>query len=163
VPEESFDDFAKARDQRQSDAENLAKSTAAEWVILKGFVSQFALDGKDIDGHKFQWFPEPNAERLVLNYSSAMLLTSGWSIGVPHNFRVRVDRRPPGPGQVYVLDEPPVPPKTWSLEPKVERGEFFWVVPEQGWKKSSAALASEIAKAVVEHYDEYKRKYPQAV
>jgi hypothetical protein len=163
VTEESFDDFAKARQLRQRYAETLAENTAAEWVILKGFVSQFALDAKDIDGHRFQWFPEPNAERLVLNYSSATLLNSSWSIGVPQTFRVHIDRRPPGPGQVYVCDEPPVPPKTWSLEPTVERGEFFWVVLELGWKMSSAKLASEIAKAVVEHYDEYKKKHPQAV
>jgi hypothetical protein len=159
---DSFDEFKKKRDQGKSDAESLAKYTGAEWDILKGFVSDFA--GKDVDGHIFEWFAQPYAEMLVLNYASASLLSSRRSLmGIAPKFTVHIDRRPPGPRQVRVEDRSPIPPKTWTLEPRVEHDEFHWTVLETGWKGSSLALADEVAKAVVAYYDEYKKKYPQAV
>jgi hypothetical protein len=156
-----FDDFKNARDQKKQDDEMLSKGTEAEWVILKGFASQFALDGENIDGHNFQWLPEPHAEMLILNHSSATFASSGWSIGVMQNLRIIIGRRPPGVNQVYVSDA--LPSTTWSLEPKVEKGNFSWIVRETNWKGSSSALAAEVAKAVVQYHDEYKKKYPLAV
>ena len=156
-----FDDFKNARDQKKQDDEMLSNGTEAEWVILKGFASQFALDGENIDDHKFQWLPEPHAEMLILNYASATFASSGWSMGVTQNLRIIIGRRPPGLNQVYVSDA--LPSKTWSLEPKVEKGQFSWTVRETNWRGSSSALASEVAKAVVQYHDEYKKKYPLAV
>lgn len=64
---------------------------------------------------------------------------------------------------MYTEQKCSVPSKKWNLEPEVENGEFRWTIRETGWSGSTAALADEIAKAVVEHYDEYKRIFPQAV
>jgi hypothetical protein len=97
----------------------------------------------------------------VLNYSSAMFLDPGWT--TPKKFRVYIDRRPPGPGKMYVEDKSPVPSKRWNLEPRVERGEFCWTIRETGWTGTTKDLADEIAKAVVDHYDQYKAMFPQAV
>jgi hypothetical protein len=44
-----FDDFAKEREQRNSDAEKLASDAIAEWAYLKERAGDFARDGKGID------------------------------------------------------------------------------------------------------------------
>jgi hypothetical protein len=44
-----------------------------------------------------------------------------------------------------------------------ERGEFLWTIRETGWKGSTAELAIEIAKALVAHYDEYRKRFPHAL
>jgi len=63
---------------------------------------------------------------------------------------------------VYI-DESPVPARKWNLEGTVDGGEFIWTIHETGWRGSTTELASEIAKAVVAHYDGYKRAFPQAI
>ena len=156
-----FDDFIDERNQKRGDAEKLASGKVTEWLRLKEFVADLARNGKRVDGHTFRWFADPSGELLVLNYSSATFLRP--SLTMPPKFGIYIDRRPPGPGKMYVEDKSPVPSKRWNLEPEVERGEFLWTIRETGWKGSTAELAIEIAKAVVAHYDEYKRRFPQAV
>jgi len=156
-----FDDFVDDRNQGKKDTEKLANGAGLEWAHLKNLAGNLARTGKNIDGHTFQWFPEPNAELLVLNYSSATFLSPNWTR--PPRFVVRIDRRPPGPGKMYVEDKSPVPSKRWNLELKVERGEFRWTILGAGWTGTTEDLADEIAKAIVEHYDQYKAMFPQAV
>ncbi len=157
----SFDDFIDDRNQRKRDTEELASGAVIEWAHLKDLTGNLARIGKNIDGHRFQWFPEPNDELLVLNYSSATFL--GPSRTTPPKFGVYIDRRPPGPGAMYVEDKSPVPSKRWNLEPQVEHGEFCWTIRETGWTGTTKDLADEIAKAIVAHYDQYKAIFPQAV
>ena len=157
----SFDAFLAKRDQRQSDAEKLASGTSSEWTHLKKLVSNLATTGKIIDGHRFEWLPEPSAELLVLNYSSATFLGPGWK--TPPRFRIYIDRRPAGPGKAYVEEKSPVPSVRWNLEPSVEDGEFYWTIRESGWTGTTNDLANGIAKAVVAHYDQYKAMFPRAI
>ncbi len=156
-----FDDFMDERNQKKGDAENLASGTVAEWLRLKEVVRDIVRNGKQVDGHEFQWFADPSAELLVLNYSSATFL--GPSLTTPPKFGVYIDRRPPGSGKMYTEDKSPVPSRRWNLEPEVERGEFRWTIRETGWKGSTAELAIGVARVLVAHYDEYKRRFPQAV
>jgi hypothetical protein len=157
----SFEDFKKDRDQRKSDSEKLARDAVLEWTHLEERVADFARDGEDIDGHRFQWLAEPNGEMLVLNYSAVTFRGPDWRN--PLRFGIRIDRKPPGPGKMYVEDKSSVPSKKWNLAVTVEDGEFQWTIRENGWRGGTSALATEIVKALVGHYDEYKRIFPQAI
>jgi hypothetical protein len=163
---DDYEDFINKRNQGRSDEEILANDVWAEWGILMGFVSQFAIDHREVDGHPYEWSPEPRGGLLVLGYASALLSRPNPNpVIVPKSvlFTVYINRRPAGPGKVYAEDEPPIPRETWTLEPSVKRGEFLWEVHETGWKGSTKALADEIAKAVVNYYDAYKKKFPLAM
>jgi hypothetical protein len=156
-----FDNFMDERTQKKSDAEKLASRTATEWIRMKEIVADFARSGKRADGHLFQWFADGGAELFVLNYSSATFLAP--TLTMRPKFRICIDRKPPGPGKMYVEDKSPVPSTRWNLEVEVQRGEFLWTIRETGWRGSTEELAIQIAKALVTHYDEYKRRFPQAV
>ena len=139
-PVSDFDNFIEERNQKQGDAEKLATSTVTEWLRLKDLVGDLARNGKHVDGHTFQWFADSSAELPVLKYSSATFL--GPSLTMPPKVGIYIDRRPPGPGKMYVDDKSPVPSKRWNLELEVERGEFLWTIRETGWKGSTAELAN---------------------
>ena len=152
---EIFDDFARGHEQARMTRESLAKETDAEWEILKGEVSKFAIDCKTFNGYPFSWFPEPGAARLVLNDVAAFLLDGGVRDGVPEGYRVRFDRRPPRPGRQFTEDAR-VPATSWLLAPTIEDGEFRWSVSKQVGRKSSAELAEEIAKQLSRHHVAYE-------
>ena len=157
---ENFDDFARKHEDEQKGRERLAKDTPPEWEILKGEVSNFAIDRKTFNSYPFSWLPEPGCAKLILNDVAAFLFDGRVRNGVPEGYRVRFDRRSPGVGRQFT-DDNPVPVKTWSLEPIVEAGEFRWSVPELG-KKSSAELAEEIAKQVSKHHIAYETAFGRA-
>ncbi len=122
---EDFDAFARKRDQELRNREKLVKETKPEWEVLKGLVSQFSLDGKGIDGYRFEWVPDLSGRPLlVLKNVCAILFDAGESGGVPQNCRVRFTRRPAGSGRAYP-DESPLAQETWSLEADILDDEFI--------------------------------------
>jgi len=51
---ESFDSFASKHANDARNRERIRTEAKAEWDILKGFLSQFALDKRDFKGSPFQ-------------------------------------------------------------------------------------------------------------
>jgi hypothetical protein len=159
---ENFDDFSRKRDEERRKQERLVKETKPEWEVLKGLVSQFALDGKGIDGYKFKSVPDLSGRPLlVLNSVSAVLFDRGDRSGVPQDCRVRFSRKPVGSGEDYV-DDSPLAAKTWSLQPDILDDEFVWLVNGQGNRVSSVELAEEIAKELARFHIEYEKSYGRA-
>ena len=158
---DDFDAFSRKRDEERRNQERLAKETKPEWEVLKGLVYQFALDGKGIDGRKFEWVPDLSGRGLLaLSFVSAVLFDGGERNGVPQDCRVRFSRKPAGSGEDYV-DDSPLAPRTWSLEPDILDDEFVWFV-ERGRRLSSAELAEEIAKELARFHIEYEKSYGRA-
>ena len=156
----NFDDFKKKHEQEERDRETIAKETTAEWEILKGEVSKFAIDRKTCNGYPFSWFPEPGCAKLILNDVAAFLFDGRVKNGVPEGYRIRFDRRPPGAGRQFI-DDNPIPVETWSLEPIIEAGNFRWAVAGRG-KQSSAELAEETAKQLSKHHIAYESAFGRA-
>jgi hypothetical protein len=157
-----FDDLERKQKQEQLDKEQLARETMTEWeVALKGFVSEFALNGKGIGSDKFQWQNNPSqrSASLILNNVAATLYDSGEQNGIPQRCGVLIGRKPLGPNQVWADDKSPIEPRKWSLEPTVENGEFLWLVEKLNRKFSSAQLADTIAKQVGECHVAYQKAY----
>src|SRR5450755_8433 len=76
-----FDDFAAKQDQEKLDKDQLVNDAKPEWEVLKGLVSQFALDNKSIGSDKFRWQNNPSqwSASLILGYVAAtsMIVGSG--------------------------------------------------------------------------------------
>jgi hypothetical protein len=90
----AFDDFARRRDEERQTRERLANEIRSEWEILKGFVSQFALDRRSIEGHTFAWVPDLSGRPLlVLNFVSAMLC-GGERVGAQPDYQIIFSRKP---------------------------------------------------------------------
>jgi hypothetical protein len=162
--EEGFDDFARRHAEELQNREGLAKETKPEWHILKSEVSKFALDGKGIEGHKFDWATDLSGlPLLVLNNVSATLIDGGDRNGVPQNCRVIFSRRPPGPNQMYAEEESRVAAKTWHLEPEIRHGQFLWLVRELlGRRLSSSDLSEKIAEELARYHIQYEAAYGHA-
>ena len=157
-----FDDFARKQEQEKLDKDQLVREAMSEWeVALKGFVSEFALNGKGIGPDKFQWQNDPSqrSSSLILNNVAATLYDSGERNGIPQRCGVLIGRKPPGPNQVWADPNNPIEPKRWSLEPTVENGEFVWLVKQLNRRISSAQLADTIAKELGECHIAYQKAY----
>ena len=156
---EGFDDFARKHASDKENRVRLAKETKAEWEILKGLVSQFALDGKGIGSRNFEWVKTLSGRpMLVLGNVAAVLTDDGDKGGVPQNIQVRFTRKPAGSGQVYI-DNSPLDEKAWDLEPEVVKDEFVWFVLARAGRYSAAALAEEIAKKLAQYHIEYEKAF----
>ncbi len=156
---ETFDDFARKHKQEQQDQEQLAKDVGSEWEILKGFVSQFALDNRGVGTDKFQWEPHPELGSVLLVLKDVAAIIDGNALnGVSPQLLIRFDRRCAGPNREWNV-KTPIPAKRWSLKPIVENGEFLWLVEERNLKASSAKLADEIAKELASHHLAYQKAY----
>src|SRR5579863_5557712 len=110
----SFDEFAEGYSRSQENRARLITDATSEWVVLKGFVSQFALDGREFSGRKFEWFPEPHSAFLALNHVAVVLSDRNVGTGAPPVFRVRFDRRPLGPGRLWADERSPLDAFQWS-------------------------------------------------
>src|SRR5579863_702593 len=118
---ESFDEFKHEDSRTQQNRERLTTEVMSEWVVLKGFVSQFAKDGHDFRGQKFEWLPYPHSEFLCLNYVAAALLDRTERIGgASQKYSVRFDRRPLGSGQTWADDKSRLQALEWSMKPAIE-------------------------------------------
>ena len=154
----AFDDFARRRDERQK-RERLANEIRSEWEILKGFVSQFALDPRSIEGHTFGWIPDLSGRPLlVLNFVSAMLC-GGERVGAQPDYQI-FSRKPAGSGEAYP-DDSPAPPNTWQLTADIVNDSFVWCVNKDGGR-SSAQLADAIAERLARYHVEYEEAYGRA-
>lgn len=155
---ENFDDFARRQEIQQQNHERLAKETKPEWSVLKGLVSRFALDGKEFSGYKFEWTPYSAPEFLGLGNVAAMFLDQGERNGVPQRCRVRFARRPLEPGRQWV-NETPVEPLEWSLEPVIEGESLAWSIPRLKLTLSSADLAEKIAIELSKYHTAYEESW----
>ncbi len=97
---EGFDEFAEQNSQRVQDRNVIKCETKPEWEMLKGLTESLALDGKGIEPHLFEWALD-GAPRLILDHVAASFLHRERN-GVPQDFRIRFDRRPAGPGKMYL-------------------------------------------------------------
>jgi hypothetical protein len=157
---ESFDEFAREDSENRQNHEKMTTEAASEWVVLKGFVSQFAKDGREFREQKFEWLPYPHAESLCLNFVGAALLDrTERSAGAAQKFSVRFDRRPLGSGQVWAEDKSRLEALEWSLKPAVEGEDLVWSVPQLGQTLSSAALADRIAIELSKYHASYEEAY----
>jgi hypothetical protein len=156
----AFDDFARRRDEERQRRERLANEIRSEWEILKGFVSQFALDRRSIEGHTFAWVPDLSGRPLlVLNFVSAMLC-GGEREGAQPDYQIIFSRKPAGSGEAYP-DDSPVPPNTWQLTADIVNDGFVWCVNKDGGR-SSAELADAIAERLARYHVEYEEAYGRA-
>lgn len=156
---QSFDDFARKHEADKGDRARLTKETPAEYEILKGFISQFAVDGKGFGSRTFHWTNTPTGRpMLVLGNVAAVLTGASNKGGVPQNAGVRFTRKPAGSGQVYI-DDQPMEEKVWDLEPEIVEGEFVWFVFERAKRFSTADLAEEIAKRLAQCHIEYEKAF----
>jgi hypothetical protein len=156
----AFDDFARRRNEEQRKRERLANEIGSEWEILKGFVSQFALDRRSIEGYTFAWVPDLSGRPLlVLNFVSAMLF-GGERVGVPSDFRIVFSRKPAGSSEAYP-DDSPVPPKTWQLTADIVNDNFVWRVNNDGGR-SSTEIADAIAEELARYHIAYEQAYGRA-
>jgi hypothetical protein len=159
VPQD-FDDFAREHASDKENRTRLTKETKAEWEILKGLVSQFALDAKGIGNRRFEWVKTLTGRpMLVLSNVAAVLMDDGDEGGAPQKTRVRFSRKPAGSGQAYV-DDSPVGEKTWDLEPEIVKDEFVWFVFERApGRYTAVTLAEEIAKKLAQYHIEYEKAF----
>lgn len=155
-----FDEFKRRRDEDQQKRERLASEIDGEWEILKGFVYQFAADGKSIDDHAFSWGVSPSGRpMLVLDYVSAMLY-GGERVGAPPDYRVVFNRKPAGTGEEYP-DDSPIPATTWQLTTDIVADTFVWRINNDDGR-SSTKLADEIAEKLARYRIEYEAAYGRA-
>lgn len=156
----AFDDFARRRDEERQKRGRLESEIRSEWEILKGFVSQFALDGRTIEGHTFAWVSDLSGRPLlVLNFVSAMLC-GGERVGTPTDHQIMFSRKPAGSGEAYP-DDSPVPPNTWQLTADIVNDNFVWCINKDGGR-SSAELADAIAERLAQYHIEYEEAYGRA-
>ena len=152
----AFDDFERERETERLKRERVAKERKGEWEILKGFVSQFALDGKTFDGNRFAWTTDLTGNpMLVLNFVSATLCGDE-SIGGKWRYSVIFSRKPAGSGAAYP-DDSPIPSKEWELTGDIVNDGFVWCV-----NRDRGRAATDIADAVAETLARYHVEYEQA-
>jgi hypothetical protein len=63
------------------------------------------------------------------------------------------------------MDDSPVSPQVWNLEPEIQDETFVWSVPELAQKYSSMDLADRIAMELGEYYkkwEEHCGRWPAA-
>lgn len=138
----------------------LANEIKSEWEILKGFVSQFALDNRSIDGYRFTWTTDlAGHSLLVLNFVSGMLY-GGERVGGQQDYRVVFSRKPAGSGEAYP-DDSPLPPNTWQLTADIVSDNFVWCVNKDRGR-SSSELADAIAERLSRYHVEYEQAYGRA-
>lgn len=156
-----FDDFAAKQDQEKLDKDQLADDAKPEWEVLKGLVSQFALDNKGIGSDKFQWQNNPSqwSASLILGHVAATLHDSGERNGIPQRCGVLIGRKPLGPNEAWADPKNPIESRKWTLEPTVENGQFLWSVEQLKRKVSSAQLADTIAKELGECHIAYQKAF----
>jgi hypothetical protein len=156
----AFDDFARQREEERQKRERIANDIRSEWEILKGFVSEFALDNRSIDEHRFAWTTDlAGHPLLVLNFVSAMLY-SGGRVGDQQDYRIIFSRKPAGSGEAYV-DDSPLAPNTWQLTADIVNDNFVWCVNKDGGRPS-AQLADAIAERLARYHIEYEQAYGRA-
>jgi hypothetical protein len=155
---ENFDDFAEERNNRARDEAMLASAAMPEWGVLKGLVSQFALDGKGFGGHRFEWAPYP--EFLRLDQVAATFSHHGARNGVPQDCQVHIARRQLNSGEIWVSGDSPLDPIEWSLVPEMRDEIVLWRIPELGGKTfTSAQLAEKIAIEFSKYQEAYAEAY----
>ena len=157
---QSFDDLANNYGKTKENKARLEEEKGAEWSILLGFISQFALDNKGLDEQKFVFTKSLSDQpMLVLNSVAAVLESGGNAGGVPQKFRVRFGQKPAhSPGQVFV-DDSPLPADTWTLTPEIQNDEIVWLVSERDERYSSSALAVEVAKNLARYHIAYEKAF----
>lgn len=156
---QSFDDFAQQRANKKDDRARLVMEMKAEWEILKGLVSQFAIDGKRLGNQNFKSERSMSGrEMLVLANVAAIFLDDGDMAGVPQNTRIRFTRRPAGSGQAYI-DDCPLADTTWTLQPVILGDEFVWTVIERAEPYTAAEIAEEIAKELGQYHIDYENAF----
>ena len=156
----AFDDFARRREEDRQKRERIANDIKSEWEILKGFVSQFALDNRSIDGHQFSWTTDlAGHPLLVLNFVSATLYR-GERVVAQQDYRIVFSRKPAGSGEAYP-DDSPLPPNTWQLAADIVNDNFVWCVNKDGGRPSSE-LADSIAERLARYHIEYEQAYGRA-
>ena len=156
----AFDDFSRRRDEERQKRERIAKEIKSEWEILKGFVSQFALDEKSLDDHKFAWVADLSGRPLLVLNSVSAMLCGGERLGVPPDYSIIFSRKPAGSGEVYV-DDSPVSPNTWELKADIVNDNFVWCINNDRGS-TTAALADAIAERLARYHIEYEQAYGRA-
>jgi len=158
---ENFDDFAEGRNKRARDEATLAREMMPEWIVLKGLVSQFALDDKEFGGYKFEWapYPAPYPEFLRLDQVAATFSHHGTRNGMPQDCQVHIARRQLKSGEIWVNADSPLEPIEWSLVPEIRDGIVLWRIPELGTTFSSAELAEKIAIELSKYQEAYTEAY----
>ncbi len=155
-----FDDFADELARKEEARTKLEKDTKPEWAVLQGFTEALAQDGKGIEGIKFEWVPDTCEPRLVLDCVAATLLSRDGS-GV-QTFRVYFNRRPAGVNRMWVDEESPLTPLTWTLQPAIEDDSIKWFVLEgfeDGKRFSSFDMAQKIGIELAKFHLAYKNHY----
>jgi hypothetical protein len=156
---DDFDSFARKLSQEKQDREKLARDTAPEWIMLKGFTESLAVDGKGIESDKFEWVADEYEPRVVLDKVAAIFQTR-MKNGMPIECRLRFGRKPLGPGQQWANEKEPLTPVVWILKPMVVGDDIHWSVPEASETPlSSAELADQIAILLAKFHLAYKKHY----
>jgi hypothetical protein len=159
---ENFDDFAEGRNKRARDEAMLARETMPEWTVLKGLVSQFALDGKEFGGHRFEWAPYSARypDFLRLDQVAATFLDRGTKNGMPQDCQIHIARRQLKSGEVWISGDSPLEPIDWSLAPEMRDDTVLWrIIPELEKMFSSAELAEKIAIELSKYQEAYAEAY----
>jgi hypothetical protein len=153
---ETFDDFSRRHDDEQESRDRLIRDTKAEWEILKGLISRFAIDGQGFGGYKFETAEESGRRVLHLSSVAATLYDRSETNELPRHCTVVFCRRWRSVNSVFPHPSP-LDDKVWSLEPELLYGEFVWFVPELKLRFSCGQLAEEVAKALAEYHLEYEK------
>jgi Fic family protein len=158
-----FDQFLTQREAKQSgqtDSQNLLiKGVAPAWRRLKDTTKAMTA-GKQVDGNPFEWAPYDAyyPDFLQLKDVAASFFDRGSRDGVLQGCSIRFDRRAAASGTTFI-DDSPIKPETWSLEPKVVDGQIVWSVKELEKTFTSVELASQVAIRLVKQYELYERAY----
>ena len=161
---DSFDDFGEIDScYRATDEQNrrkLMKDTKPEWHLLKCFVSQLALEGKDYEGHKFEWSSSSSQpDSLRLKNVSITFLNEGERDGILI-CSLRFAGMPIRRGNVGVANGSSLGPVEWSLRPVLlDEGGVGWFVCELGQTFSSAELTDAIVKELSRYHKAYEKAY----
>jgi hypothetical protein len=157
-----FDEFARneegKKEGKKQKGAKLARETKPEWAALKDFVSRFASNGKEFEGHKFQWAPYQSMRPHFLNLDNVAVVFQdvGQPNGMPQRYSVRFSLRPAGPHEQWSSFKAP-DPQEWCLEPVIEGDTFVWSVPQLGEVLSSEKLAGRIVIELCKYYTAFKK------
>jgi hypothetical protein len=160
--DDKFDDFARQHEEGKQQRRKLAPEVKPEWAVLKGLVSQFALDERRFDGHDLEWTPYKSMwpEFLRLNDVAAIFSDGGSAHVVLRDCKVRFARRPlKSSGEKWAHDESALDQIEWSLNPVPQDDSVVWYVPELKRSFSSAALAEQIAIELSKYHTAYQEAY----
>lgn len=157
----SLDDFLSKREHERrqqslgteaalAKAQLVAERGAGMWEVLKQTTSETAARVGSVDGKPFEWNPYPF---LKLEYVAATFTPGILAGGELRGCRVVFGRIPIA---MYV-DDNPIAPRVWDLVLSINGNELAWDVNgDEIIGATSAELAEQIVKQLIEYRDEYQ-------